>query len=363
MKKILILSNHFITIYNFRKELINELINKGHKVYISLPSSEQNDYFTKIGCEIIETKVDRRGLNPLKDLSLIVRYIKIMKEIKPDVVFSYTIKPNIYGSIASRITGNKQINNVTGTGATFVNKGLISSIAKALYRMTFVNTYKVFFQNSGDKDFFVKNNMVRNNYSVIPGSGVNLQEFKIEEMDETNGITFIYIGRIMKIKGIEEFLECAKQIKQKYPKVKFLVAGFVEEEKYEEILKDYTSKGYIEYIGFQKDIRRWIKSSTCTILPSHAGEGVPNVLLETSACARICIASDINGSQDVVEHTKTGFLFEAGNVTQLKTQVEKVIQLNLKERRDMGLAGRKRIEENYDRNFVIDRYVKEVDSL
>lgn len=359
-KRILILSNHFITLYNFRKELIKRLVEDGHEVFISMPKSKENTFFSDMGCKIIETVVDRRGINPIKDIGLIINYLKIMKKVKPDIIFSYTIKPNIYGSIASNLTKNKQINNITGTGATFLKNNIVSMIVKILYKISIKKSYKVFFQNKGDRDFFVANKMVKDNLAMLPGSGVNLEEFTLTDLPTMNEINFIFIGRIMKLKGIEEYLECAKEIKLKYPKTNFYVAGFIEEENYKEIIDDYHEKGIINYIGFQKDIKSWIERCHCTILPSHGGEGVPNVLLESAAMGRVCIASNINGSKDVVEDEVTGYLFESGNANDLINKVEKFLELDYEAKRQMGQAGRKKVEKEFDRKIVINTYLKEI---
>lgn len=359
-KRILILSNHFITLYNFRKELIQRLVDENHEVFISMPKSEENKFFSDMGCNIIETNVDRRGINPIKDAKLILDYIKIMRRVKPDLIFSYTIKPNIYGCIASNITKHKQISNITGTGGTFLSKSLLSEIAKALYKISIKKSYKVFFQNSGDKDFFVENKMVKDNYAMLPGSGVNLEQYKLCEFPSDDEINFIFIGRVMKIKGIDEYLEAAKVIKQKYKNVNFYVAGFIEEDKYKNIIEEYSSKGIIKYIGFQKDIKLWIEKCHCTVLPSHGGEGVPNVLLESSAMGRICIASNINGSKEVISDNKTGYLFKSKDAVDLINKIELFLKLNYSEKYTLGLSARKRVEENFDRKIIINSYLKEI---
>lgn len=359
-KKILILSNHFITLYNFRKELIKKLNDEGHEVYISVPQSNDNKFFKYMGCKIIETPVDRRGINPAKDFGLILKYIKIMKEVKPDVIFSYTIKPNIYGSIASNITKNMQINNITGTGATFLKRSFVSEVAKLLYKLSVKKSYKVFFQNSGDKDLFVKNCMVKDNYGMLPGSGVNLDQFQVSDFPLVKEINFIFIGRVMELKGIDQYLETAKVIKEEYSNTNFFIAGFIEEEKYKLIIDDYNSKGIVNYIGFQKDIKSWIEKCHCTILPSHGGEGVPNVLLESAAMGRVCIASSISGSKDVIDDGVTGYLFETGSAQDLTDKVKKFLNLSFDDKVRMGLAGRAKVEREFDRNIIINAYMVEV---
>lgn len=362
-KRILILSNHYITLYNFRKELIKRLNDEGHEVYISMPKSDDNKFFKEMGCKIIETPVDRRGINPARDFGLIMTYIRIMIKIKPDIIFSYTIKPNIYGSIASNITKNKQVNNITGTGGTFLKRNFVSEIAKILYKMSIKKSYKVFFQNSGDKDLFVKNNMVKDNYAMLPGSGVNLQQFQVSDLPSDEETNFIFMGRVMTLKGIEQYLETAKVVKAEYPSTNFYIAGFIEEDKYKPIIDEYNSKGTIKYIGFQKDIKSWIEKCHCTILPSHGGEGVPNVLLESAAMGRICIASMINGSKDVIDDGETGYLFETGSGKDLIDKVRNFIDISFEDKVKIGLAGRAKIEREFDREIVIEKYLHEIKKL
>lgn len=359
-KKVLILSNHFITLYNFRKELITKLIEEGHDVTLSLPKDDDNNFFIDMGCKIIETPIDRRGIDPISDFRLILKYINIMKKLKPDIIFSYTIKPNIYGSIASNFTKNRQVSNVTGTGGTFLKKNVVSMVAKMLYKLSLKKSYKVFFQNIGDKEFFIENKMLRNNYAMLPGSGVNLEQYSVTSLHSDKAVNFIFIGRIMKLKGIDQYLQCAKIIKNRHPNTNFYIAGFIEEDIYKGIIDDYHEKGIINYIGFQKNIKSWIQQCHCTILPSHGGEGVPNVLLESAAMGRICIASKINGSKEVVDDGVTGYLFEARNAGDLTDKVIKFLGLDYHSKVEMGLLGRRKVEKEFDRQIVIDSYLKEV---
>lgn len=362
MSRILFLSNHFITLYSFRKELIRRLCEEGHEVYLSLPRDDDNQIFEEMGCKIVLTEIDRRGVNPQNDIKLIRQYKKIIPEVNPEVIFSYTIKPNIYGSMISNRLHYKQVCNVTGTGATFLKKSLVSTIVTFLYKISMKNSYKVFFQNSGDKDYFVTHKMIKNNWEMLPGSGCNLEEHHFVEMPSGSTTNFIFIGRVMELKGIDEYLECAKNIKTKYPNTRFLIAGWNEEEKYKEIVNKYEEKGYVEYIGFRKDISNWIEKCHCTVLPSHGGEGVPNVLLESSATGRACIGSKINGTMDVIEDGVTGYLFETGNATDLTAKVEEFINLNMEQKKYMGLVARRKIEKEFDREIVIEKYFEEVNN-
>lgn len=357
-KKILFLSNHFITLYSFRKELIQRLCEEGHEVYLSLPEDE-NDYFTNLGCHIIKTEIDRRGVNPKNDIKLIAFYKKMIPQVDPDIIFSYTIKPNIYGTLVSN-RKYKQVCNITGTGGTFLEDNMVAKICKFLYRISIRKCYKVFFQNTGDRDYFIANNLVFNNYEMLPGSGCNLEEHAYQPMPEDNVTRFIFIGRVMKLKGIDEYLEAAKRIKGKYPNTEFLIAGWNEEEEYKKIVADYQERGFVNYIGFRDDIGDWIAKCHCTVLPSHGGEGVPNVLLESAATGRACIGSMINGTMDVIEDGVTGYLFETGNADSLAEQIEKFLNLSAEEKAEMGRAGREKVEREFDRQIVIKKYCDEV---
>ena len=358
-KKVLFLSNHFHTLFAFRKELICKLVEDGHEVYLSIPEDE-NNYFKKCGCHIILTEIDRRGVNPKNDLKLIRFYRRIIPQINPDIIFSYTIKPNIYGCLASG-KKYKQICNITGTGATFLEDNIVSKMCKILYKLSVRKAYKVLFQNSGDRDFFIKNGLVNDNYEMIPGSGCNLEENAFRPMPKDDITRFIFIGRVMRLKGIDEYLEAAKIIKTKYPNTEFIIAGWNEEMEYKKVIADYQEKGYVDYIGFRTDLCDWIAKCNCTVLPSHGGEGVPNVLLESAAIGRACIGSKIDGTIDVIDDGVTGYLFEAGNKESLIEQLEKFIHLSPEEKTAMGKAGRAKMEHEFDRNIVIAKYCDEVE--
>lgn len=358
-KRVLFLSNHFKTLFWFRKELIQKLIDEGHEVYLSLPEDE-NGFFANMGCHIVNTDVDRRGVNPKNDLKLIMFYKKMIPEINPDIIFSYTIKPNIYGSMASG-KKYKQICNITGTGATFLEDNMVAKICKVLYKVSVRKCYKVYFQNSGDRDFFIENKLVGNNYEMLPGSGCNLEEHTFKEMPEDNITRFIFIARVMKLKGIDEYLTAAKKIKESYPNTEFIIAGWNEEEEYKKIVAEYHNHGIVNYIGFRDDLDDWIAKCHCTVLPSHGGEGIPNVLLESAAAGRVCIGSKINGTMDVIDVGITGYLFDTGDADSLAEQMEKFIQLSFEEKTAMGKAGREKIEREFDRNIVVNRYCDEVE--
>lgn len=363
MNRILFLANHFITLHSFRKEMIQKMVEDGHEVWLSLPEDPDNEFFEKMGCKVIPTSISRRGLNPIKDLKLIRDYKKMIREVNPNIIFSFTIKPNIYGTIASNSTGHRHVCNITGTGATFLNKGLVATICMNLYRISVRKCYKTFFQNTGDRDFFIQHKMVKADHcEMLPGSGCNLEQHSFKPLPDASHLNFIYIGRVMKLKGIDEYLECARRVKEKHPDTTFYIAGWNEEPEYMAKVEEAQKQGWIEYLGFRKDIDQWIERCHCTILASHGGEGVPNVLLESAASGRICIASDINGSRDVVDNGKTGYLFKVGDADDLTDKVEKFISLSDEEKATMGAAGREKIEKEFDRQIVVEKYLKEIEA-
>lgn len=362
-KRILILSNHFITIYAFRKEVIQRMVEAGNEVFISTPADEQNKYFSDMGCKVIETPMERRGTNPVKDMKLVGEYKRIMKHVNPDIIFSYTVKPNIYGSMASNSLKLKQVCNITGTGATFLKENVLSKIVRMLYKSSVKKCYKVFFQNTGDRQYFIDHKIVGKNIDLIPGSGVNLDQHAFIEMPSDEIVNFIFIGRVMAVKGIDQYLTCAKTIHEKYPNTCFYIAGWNEEQEYKKIVADYEKIGAVRYIGFQKDIDSWIRKCHCTILPSLGGEGIPNVLLESAATGRVCIASAINGSKDVVDDGVTGYLYEAGNSRNLIEKVEKFLALSFEEKKAMGVAGHDKVAREFNREIVIGKYMDEVEQV
>ena len=251
--------------------------------------------------------------------------------------------------------------NVTGTGATFLHENLLAKLVRVLYRHSMKYAYKVFFQNSGDRDYFIRHHMVRDNWDMLPGSGVNLEQHAFSPMPEGDTVGFIYIGRVMAVKGVEQFMDCARAIRREHPETRFYMAGFIEEERYKALVDEYVRDGSIEYLGFRKDIDEWIKKCCCTVLPSLGGEGVPNVMLESAASGRACIATRIPGSVDTIDDGVTGYIYTPGSTEELILRVESFLALSPDERAAMGRAGRAKMEKEFDREIVIDKYIREVE--
>lgn len=363
-KRVLILSNHFITLYNFRKELIKKLVEDRHEVFISMPKSKENNFFSNMGCKIIEIPVDRRGINPIKDIGLILNYIKIMKKVKPDVVLTYTIKPNIYGGIASRMCRNKVIHTVTGLGTVYIQDMWLKNIVVLLNRIAFKGASKVFFLNEDNESFYKQLKIIsrKQDTSIVPGSGVNLEEFKYIELPTSKKIIFTFVGRVLKDKGIEEFLLAAKELKNNYDNLEFQVVGFVEESKYIQLLKDYQNQGIIRYLGKRNDIPQIIAGSSCIVLPSY-GEGRGTVLQEGAAVGRPLITCDTYGCKDNVEDGYNGYLCKVVDVDSLVAAMEKFIKLPNEEKVMMGKKSREKAEKEFDRNIVIKSYIEAIEKI
>lgn len=358
MEKILILANNDIGLYKFRKELIEVLL-KDNIVYISLPYGDLIEPLIKMGCHFIDTPIDRRGINPIKDIKLYMRYKEIIKEINPNFIFSYTIKPNIYGAIAAKKSNTSVIANITGLGSAVENGGLLQKITVLMYKYAFSKVKTVFFQNEENTKFFENKKIAMEKHKLLPGSGVNLQHFYPLEYPNNQTIEFVFIARIMKEKGINQYLATAKYIRKKYPFTRFHICGFCEEE-YEDILKDYQNKDIIIYHGLIEDVRDILKITHCTIHPTYYPEGMSNVLLESCACARPIITTDRSGCKEIVDDGINGYTIKQKDSRSLIEGVEKFLNLDYENKMKMGVNARIKVEREYDREIVVKKYLEEI---
>lgn len=359
MSKVLFLVNHDVVIYNFRLELVQRLIADGHEVVISSPNGERIDDLKKLGCEYHEIEIARHGMNPLKELSLIRTYKKLLKEVRPDIVFSYTIKPNIYGAIACRSMKIPCVANITGLGTAVENGGIVQRITVLLYKFAFTKIKTVYFQNTENMQFFIDEKIALGKHYLLPGSGVNLNRFSPIEYPETDTVEFAFISRIMKEKGVDQYLEAAEYIKGKYPNTVFHVCGFCEQA-YEEKLKDLQDRGIIVYHGMVRCVEDVLKYTHCTIHPTYYPEGMSNVLLESSACARPIITTNRSGCREVIDNGVNGFIVNQQDTKDLIEKIEKFLSLSWEERKNMGLAGRAKVEREFDRQIVVNKYCEEL---
>lgn len=353
MTKILILANHDLGLYRFRKELIQELINKGNNVYISLPNGKFVENLVNMGCEFIDIEVDRRGLNPIKDLKLLSSYLKLFRKIKPDMVITYTIKPNIYGGIVSRIKKVPYAVNITGLGTAFQNHGFIKKIITLLYKISCKKAKIVFFENQENQQHFIDNKMVNGkNTCKLNGAGVNLEEYTFCEYPVNNReIRFLFIGRVMKEKGIDELFEVACKIKRDYQNAIFDIIGPFEDD-YEEKIRKLQSMNVIRYHGFQSDVKPFIEAANCFVLPSYH-EGMANTLLECGAMGRPLITSRITGCKEAVIDGESGYLVNVRDSKDLYDKLINFINLPNGVKENMGKVSRDYIEANFSKEKVV----------
>lgn len=359
-KRILLLANMDITLLYFRQELIKRLVKEGYEVYVSFPRSENIRIFEEIGCKHINVEMDRHGINPFKDIKIIFKYLKILKEIKPDYVLTYTIKPNVYGGIATRIRKVKQIANITGLGTALENGGILQKLAIILHKIGLKKVHCCFVQNTENMEFLKKHNIAKGKLKLIPGSGVNLEKYKLLEYPKENDkIEFLFISRIMKEKGIEQYLEMAEHIRNKYQNTKFHILGFCEQE-YENRLKELQGKGIIEYHGRQDNILPFINKASCIVHPTYYPEGMSNVLLEACASGRPIVTTNRAGCKEIVDDGVNGYIVKQKDTKDLIEKVEQFISLSNAKKKQMGLAGRKKVEKEFDREIVVNAYLQEI---
>ncbi|WP_339319204.1 glycosyltransferase family 4 protein [Paenibacillus sp. FSL R10-2734] len=361
MKKILILANNDVGLYKFRKEVIQELIEE-YKVYISLPYGDYIPKLQDLGCEYIETSISRRGTNPVTDIKLFKKYIDLIKKIKPELVLSYTIKPNVYGGLACRMSNVPYIVNVTGLGSAVENGGFMQKISLFLYRSSLKKATCVFFQNKGNYEYFQEKKVFSKKNRLIPGSGVNLKDYKLLDYPLTENIHFLFIARVMKEKGIDQYLEAAEYIKNKYKNTVFHILGSCEED-YENKLNEMQDRGIVQYHGMQSDVREFQKISHCTIHPTYYPEGMSNVLLESAACGRPIITTNRSGCREIVDNGVNGYIVEQKSSHDLIEKIEQFLMLTYEEKKAMGLAGRVKVECEFDRGIVINSYLKEIQNI
>lgn len=358
--KILIIANSDIGLYKFRRELIEELIRRKNEVYIAAPAGEYHNNIATLGCKYLATPLERRGMNPVKDFGLFLRYYKLLKMIKPDYVLTYTIKPNIYGGTACRLRRIPYAINITGLGTAFQKAGMIRSLVVQMYKIAGKRAHTIFFENKGNYEVFLQEGLVREEQGcVLNGAGVNLEYYKYLPYSENGVIHFLFVGRIMQEKGVEELFKAAKRIKEVYGnKVIFDIVGFFEES-YKEIVEHMNQEEIIHFWGYRQDTRPFYEKASCLVLPSYH-EGMSNVLLEAGASGRALITSNIHGCMEAVEDGKNGYLCEVKDADSLFVAMNKFIKLNEDERCEMGKESRKRMKLMFDKKKIVSQTIEKI---
>ncbi len=364
--RVLILGNSHLTVFGFRGELIQELKKNNYDVTVAFPNGpfgEGENTAKEYDCNFIEVDMNRRGTNPFQDMILIKKYIRLIKEIKPTVVLAYTVKCDIYAGIACRLLNVPFIPNITGLGKGLTEGKITKEITKALYKIAIKKSVCVFFQNEYDKQFFVNNKIEFTNGIILPGSGVNLEKFKaLKYPREVDKIRFTYIARVMKAKGIEEFLIAAERIKERYNNVEFHVCGYCEEN-YKDIIEKAENNNTIIYHGLVNNISEYQKQSNCIVLPTYHPEGISNVLLEAAASARPIITTNRYGCKETVDDKITGFLIKERDSKDLIEKIEVFLKMSKEQQEKMGILGRKKIEKEFDRKIVVEQYMDKINKI
>ena len=357
-KRILILANSASGLYDFRNELLLKLLQE-YEVHVSLPDADKVPALAKEGCVIHPIPMERRGMNPLKDSKLMLSYLKLIKEVAPDVVLTYTIKPNIYGSLCCRLCKVPYLVNITGLGSVFEGGGMLQKLVVLLYRVALKGARCVFFQNETNREIFRSFKIKGKSDRLVPGSGVNLDRHKFEDYPaKEEPVTFLYVGRIMKEKGTDELLYAAEELKKEYPEVRFELVGYYEDD-YKELIEQKQEAGIVHLTGYQKEMHPFYTKASAVMMPSYH-EGMSNVVLEASATGRPVLASDIPGCREGFEEGVTGIGFAPRNKEALLLAVKKFMQLSYEERKEMGLSARHKMEREFDRNIVVNAYMEEI---
>ena len=354
-KRILVLANNDVGLYRFRKDLLLTLLNAGHVVSISLPNGDFVPELVRYGCRFLDTPVDRRGMNPVRDGKLFRQYCAMLKGVRPDLVLTYTIKPNIYGGLACRMARIPYAVNITGLGSAIENGGWLRRFVLALYRPALKGARVVFFENAGNRDTLVSAGVVPEGRGVVlSGAGVNLEDYPYQSYPQEGAVRFLFVGRVMREKGVDELFAAAKRMKQEYGDgVEFHIVGSFEEG-YKPLMDELEKAGVVKYHGYQSDMKRFYAMASCVVLPSYH-EGMSNVLLEAAASGRPLITSDISGCREAVEDGVSGYLCPAKDADALYGAMQRVMELSVEQRSEMGCRGRKRMVKMFDKLLVINK--------
>lgn len=350
--KIVILANNDVGLYQFRNELIGELLKK-NQVFISLPKGDLVEPLRQLGCKFINTSVDRRGINPKTDFSLFLKYMKILRKINPNLVITYTIKPNIYGGFACRLLKIPYATNITGLGTAFQSQGMLRKLVTVMYKVSLKKAKVVFFENCGNQKVFVDEKIVpKSKTCLLNGAGVNLEHYAyVEYPKDSEETRFLFVGRVMKEKGVDELFKAMRQLRKNSINCSLDVLGGYEEN-YENVIRRFEEEGWLRYHGYQEDVRPFIANCHCFVLPSWH-EGMANTNLECAASGRPVVTSNIYGCLEAVIDGESGFLCEKQNAQSLFISMKKIVELPIEVRAEMGKIGREHMIKHFDKRKVV----------
>jgi len=359
--KLIMVANTAWSVFNFRHSLIKELMSCGVELYVIAPEDKFSEKLAEMGCQVLDLPMQAKGVNPIADFGLMLRLLRHYREVKPDFIIHYTIKPNIYGSLAAKLVGIPSLAITTGLGYTFVNQNVVSQVARQLYRFAFRYPKEVWFLNEDDRCAFLDHRLIEPNKAVLlHGEGVNLNHFVPSDKPQPDeNIRFLLIARMLRDKGVYEFVEAARQIRKQYPQAIFQLLGdcgvpnpsVIGREE----IAQWETEGIVEYLGTTDDVRPIIAQADCLVLPSYR-EGIPRTMIESAAMAKPLIVSDAPGCRDVVLDGQTGYLCKVKNTLSLAQRCELFLTLSDSEKQAMGKAGRAFMEDKFDEKWVIKQY-------
>lgn len=370
--RILICLNTAWNLLNFRSGLIRAMVAEGHEVVAVAPFDEYAPRLSELGCRFIHLPMDNRGTHPGRDLLLLWRFVHLFWRERPDVYLGYTVKPNVYGSLAARFLGIPVINNVAGLGTAFGTYGVVARIVRSLYRVALHASTKVFFQNPEDRQLFVASGLVKPEIAdLLPGSGIDLARFKVAPIPPSGSsdgkFRFLLLARMLWEKGVGEYVAAAELIRTHFPEVECCLLGFLDVQNPSAIsraqMDEWVARGHVQYLGISDDVRAEIAGADCMVLPSYYREGTPRTLLEAAAMGRPIITTDAVGCREVVNDGMNGFLCRPRDACDLATKMEAMMLLTPEQRVEMGRQGRAKMEREFDERIVIEKYISTIDKL
>jgi glycosyltransferase involved in cell wall biosynthesis len=357
-------------LYNFRARLIADLVSRGGEVTTIAPIDEYTAKLGQLGTRHIPMPIDSASTNPLRESVLLLRLIRLMRRERPDLLLTFTPKPNIYGCLAASTAKVPVIANVSGLGRAFVKAGVLAWLVRRLYRLALRRSVRTFFQNQYDLTDFIKRGIVStHNTEQLPGSGVDLERFhpSLRKSRSATVFVFLFAARLLRDKGVEEYVQAAERLKRENPNTRFLLVGFLGVNNPAAISKSaieaWQQDGVIEYLGATDQMTTLYAEADCVVLPSYYREGVPRTLLEAASMAIPVITTNTPGCEDAVENGRTGYLCKPRDVEDLARQMRRMLNLSSEEREELGRAARKKMETEFDERFVINRYLEVVDSV
>ena len=369
--KVVICLNTAWNLLNFRAGLIRAMVAQGHEVVAVAPYDQYAPGLAALGCRFVPLPMDNQGTHPGRDVVLLWRFWRLLQRERPDVFLGYTVKPNVYGSLAAGFLGIPVINNIAGLGAVFIKDGWLVRLVRGLYRVALHRSSKVFFQNDDDRQLFIAGRLVsRHVTGLLPGSGIDLVRFSVPVAPEPSAaprpFRFLLIARMLRDKGVVEFVEAAKVLRARWPEVQCCLLGFVDVQNPAAIsraeMDAWVAQGVVTYLGVSDDVRTEIAAADCIVLPSYR-EGTPRTLLEAAAMGRPIVTTDAVGCREVVADGLNGYLCKVRDASDLADKMQRMLLLSPEERREMGRQGRLKVEREFDEQIVIQKYLGAIEAI